>query len=719
MKIFIIFLLIFSLSYAQEGIIVKGKKESYKPVTISNQEARKTPGTLGEPLRVIDTLPGVVIPSFLGGDIVVRGANPNSNAYYIDDLPIFYPFHFLGLNSVISNHIWEDFTLETGAYSSIYANAIGGVIGIVTKERIFEENKSLVSSFFASQIHWEQKLKGHEITLAGRVNYMRETYGRLNLVEGGIRLPTYNDTQFKYNYIYNPNHSFQIYNLTSNDSFSLDLSQNQDTTNTLVTGAKLASARGFHTAALRHKYSSSLINNRLTFIYYKPWQKVQGELGNLQADYYESFGYFSIRQDLDWSIIRGIKIKQGIELRKLNYISEGFTFYQTNPSKLIANPFEIENPDYLARDINESQTIWNPASYFEIAYSIANWKLFAGIRWEKIFSYSQNSTTPRARIEYFLPQGWSAFVRGGLTSRFPFGNELSQKSGNPRLEFEKNLSSGIGVRKQWSNSLSLQVELFEQKLSNLVVADAYSGEYFLKKLTPEVLEGNSFFEFRKNFFSNSGEGNSAGIEFFLKKSNLTQARSSWGGWISYSYSTTFRNPKIHEPIYENYNEIEKNLFPLWKNSKKIYYDYDQRHIFNLVFQFIPSNNWLFGLRWQYRTSFPYTQILGDDGGDTRNPYSRQRIYFPIYSTEKNTERLPPYHRLDLRFDKIFNYEWGKIIYFLEFINAYARTNYINKQFKSGRPFSEINPTNTLDPAILPIRNFTNLPLINFGIEVIF
>lgn len=719
MRVLFFLLTSFSLFAQEEGINVRGKKEAYKPTTISNKEARQTAGTLGEPLRVIETLPGVVIPSFLGGEIIIRGTNPNANAYYIDDLPIFYPFHYLGLNAVISNYLWDGFILDTGSYSSLYGNATGGVIALTTKENIIKPSKYFSSSLFSTHIHWEEKIDKHELTLAGRINYMRETYGKLNLVQSGVQLPTYNDTQIKYRYTINSNHSLLFYNLMANDSFSLDLSQNSDNTNSLVTGAKLASGKGFRTTALRHNYSNDKINHRFTLIDYNPREQVNGELGNLRANYSESFGYHSIRQDLDWTPFRSFKIKQGLEVKRLKYKSNGFTVYETKPGNLAPNPFSSQNPDYQERNIDESLTTLNPSAYLEFSYALDKWKFIGGVRHDSIHSKHQNSTTPRARIEYFFHSGWSAFLRGGSTSRFPGGNEIAKNSGNPNLGFEKNISSGIGLKREWENKWEMQVEIFEQKLENLVVPDNYSGEYFTKNPNPELYGNEPFLFYRSNFFSNSGEGRSKGVELLLKKKNPESRPMSWGGWISYTYSETFRRTNVHEPIFQNYDEREKLLIPLWNNSRETYYDYDQRHIFNLILNFMPSRDWLVGLRWQYRTSFPYTEIIGDDGGGTRNPYNSQRVYFPVYSTERNTSRLPPFHRLDLRFDKIIRYEWGEVKYFLEFINAYARTNYVERQFKSGRPFSEINPTNAQDPAVLPIKKFTNLPLINFGLEVKF
>jgi hypothetical protein len=720
-KYFIFFTFIAGYLFAQEeGINVKGKKESYQPTQISGQEARQTAGTLGEPLRVLETLPGVSLPSFLGGEIIIRGANPNSNSYFIDDIPISYPFHYLGLNSVISNYLWDSLVLETGAYSSIYNNAIGGVLALTTKMRITKPEKYLSVSLFSSHVHIESKpSEKHELTTAARVNYMRETYGRLDLVQSGIRLPSYNDIQIKYQYIFDKFHSFQFYNFISNDSFSLDFSENSDNANSLITGGRLAQARGFRTTAFRHTYATKNIQHRLTLIDFYPWEKVNGELGDLKADFTESFGYKSLRQDLDWNISRRGKLKQGTEIRKLEYETKGFTVLETKPEKITLNPFNTNDPDYKQRSISESIDAFYYSGYLEYSQNFDKLRFLAGLRYDGVNLVGQSATTPRIRLEYFYSSVFSFFARGGETSRLPLGNELSKKTGNPKLGFEKNISSGLGWRYLPTFLWEMQVEIFDQHLRNLVVRDSSVGEYFVPNLAPDVYGAEPLLAFRPSFFSNTGSGSSQGVEFFLRKKNLSSKVLSWGGWISYTYSETKRRSNQHEPLRDDYSPEENVLFSRWNNSKENIYEFDQRHIFNLVLSFVPKVDWQLGVRWQYRSSFPYTEIIGDDGGKTRNPYNNQRVYFPVYSDNTNAMRLPPYHRLDLRIDRIFPYQWGYMNYYLEFINLYARTNYVERQFKSGRPFSEFNPTFGQDPAILPLRNLTNLPLINFGLEVRF
>jgi hypothetical protein len=87
-------------------------------------------------------------------------------------------------------------------------------------------------------------------------------------------------------------------------------------------------------------------------------------------------------------------------------------------------------------------------------------------------------------------------------------------------------------------------------------------------------------------------------------------------------------------------------------------------IAHLVMLYRQSERWLYGAMWSYHTGSPYTPI---HGGRPPDPDGRIR---PNYG-ELNSERLPAYHRLDLRADWKLSPRYS---FYGEVINAYARKN---------------------------------------------
>src|SRR5262249_8323664 len=66
------------------------------------KELTSVPGTFGDPLRVVQTLPGVARTPFGLGALIIRGASPQDSGIYVEghQIPILY--HFLGGPSVLT-----------------------------------------------------------------------------------------------------------------------------------------------------------------------------------------------------------------------------------------------------------------------------------------------------------------------------------------------------------------------------------------------------------------------------------------------------------------------------------------------------------------------------------------------------------------------------------------------------------------------------------------
>ena len=120
------------------------------------------------------------------------------------------------------------------------------------------------------------------------------------------------------------------------------------------------------------------------------------------------------------------------------------------------------------------------------------------------------------------------------------------------------------------------------------------------------------------------------------------------------------------------------------------------------------------------TSRPYTQIIGDDGGKFSN--NGRTIYANKDSDGINYHRLRPYHRLDIRIDRFFNYSWGYGNFFFEALNVYVRKNPSGIVWSSARPYSATNPQESYDFSYLTVSagdKLVRIPLFNVGMEVKF
>jgi TonB family protein len=119
-------------SYDEYELVVYGKAED-KEVTrqrLELTEVQKIPGLGGDALRVVQTMPGVARPTFMWGDVIVRGSSADDTRFYLDGVDIPLLFHFGGLKSTYNSLALSSIDLEPGGFNTRYGGCVGGVIEI-------------------------------------------------------------------------------------------------------------------------------------------------------------------------------------------------------------------------------------------------------------------------------------------------------------------------------------------------------------------------------------------------------------------------------------------------------------------------------------------------------------------------------------------------------------------------------------------------------------
>ena len=99
---------------------------------ITVKEIKRIPGTFGDPVRVIQNLPGTARAPFGTGLVVVRGSNPEDTAFYVDGIRVPLIYHLGGLVSIINEDLVESVDYLPGGYGVEYGRSTGGVININT-----------------------------------------------------------------------------------------------------------------------------------------------------------------------------------------------------------------------------------------------------------------------------------------------------------------------------------------------------------------------------------------------------------------------------------------------------------------------------------------------------------------------------------------------------------------------------------------------------------
>ncbi len=103
--------------------------------SLTAEELRTTPGTMGDPLRAIANLPGAVRTPLDAGWLLVRGGDPRDTGVYIDGVRVPLIYHLGGFTSVVHPGFVDRVDFFPGGQSARYGRATAGVVDLITAPR--------------------------------------------------------------------------------------------------------------------------------------------------------------------------------------------------------------------------------------------------------------------------------------------------------------------------------------------------------------------------------------------------------------------------------------------------------------------------------------------------------------------------------------------------------------------------------------------------------
>ena len=103
-------------------------------LVLRGQELTKTPGSLGDPFRTIESLPGVASPVWPLPIYAIRGANPGNTGFMLDDLRVPALFHLALGPSVIHPYFFDEIAFYPGGYPARYGRYVAGLVSAQTRQ---------------------------------------------------------------------------------------------------------------------------------------------------------------------------------------------------------------------------------------------------------------------------------------------------------------------------------------------------------------------------------------------------------------------------------------------------------------------------------------------------------------------------------------------------------------------------------------------------------
>jgi TonB dependent receptor/TonB-dependent Receptor Plug Domain len=153
------------------------------PIRLELDGIRNIPGTLGEPFRILEMLPGTVPVANGQPYVYVRGAPPSGTRYLYDDIPVPLLFHSALLPSTLHPGLIGGIDLFSGAAPARYGRFTGGVMAARARE------------IPDDQVHGEAELRAIDVSGLLNVPMPKEgsmtfagRYGFPNLLLGAINV---------------------------------------------------------------------------------------------------------------------------------------------------------------------------------------------------------------------------------------------------------------------------------------------------------------------------------------------------------------------------------------------------------------------------------------------------------------------------------------------------------------------------------------------------
>jgi len=676
-------------------VVEERVKEKASKIVLQKEELRSVAGTQGDPIKMIETLPGVITKPPSGnssggpGDggpnaIYVRGSSGAENSFWINRIPADYLYHVWGI-SIVNPSLVDNFNIFLGGYPVEYSDVLGGVIDIQLRnprtDRLHQtyrialnESAALVegpindkqSFYVAARASYIDKLLDPFIDDIQKALQDNDNETDISI----ITLPKYWDAQANWHYRL-PKGSVDLYYFGSNDALAFDVNK-LDTSDPDLLG-RLSAEFGFHSVGLNFRRS---LSSKLTAILTAGLKRSNNSFIIGTDENGESFG-------VDNTINQGLLHPQLIWAPKKNHeLTFGnSTTYSVTPIDLNISSLPTEE-NFTGRNFSErrkfevqdTMKMASSSPYIKWRWTWNKLNTIFGVRYTKIRGsggIDMTDYSPRVSLEYqatkklLLTSSWGRYIQ------MPNPAQMLRNYGNPGLSFTQAEHRIAGVQYKINNLWSVQTEVYHKPMKNLVLTRP--------------------FEDPPNNYINDGEGEAVGFDVLIKRDYGNRKM----GWLSYSFSKSNRTL---------INGADRD------------FSADQPHSINLVWNQPFTGGWAkwsWGLKLQAGSGQPYTPVVGrvamceSSGGNVdvcsnqKNPTGAGETlsyWNPIYA-ERNILRRPFFHQLDLRIDRLVRYNTWTLKWYLDLLNVTMQESGVSEDY--GKDYEDYkNPKKSGFPAII-------------------
>lgn len=613
---------------AIEKVEYIGKQENLtdiSKVVITPKELEAIPKSVEtDLLRSLAYLPGVQSTGDVSAKFNVRGGESNQNLILLDGMPVYYPFHAIGLFSVIDPGIINSVEFFRGGFPAKYGRAISSELNITTRDG--DKNKydaKLGASFLSAKGLVEGPIPDGSFYISGRKSLSNEILKKF-VNNNDLPIDFY-DLAFKVNYanpVFFSGSKFTFQGLTSQDNLKYTDPRQSDY-------SWSNSDWGFHVFTVGEV--PLFLDFAITLSKFK--NEIIPKLSGLKPKSNE-VSDFTLATDFSYILDNKDEINLGLDIKAIT-----------------TSLFLQSNLDFRT-DVGLDGIGSNAYVNYKFQ-SLSNLTLDIGTRLNiKDIAAKGVFVEPRVNVSYlFSPE---------LTIKAAFGvfqQELTT------IEDEREVLSlfdPVIIVPAYLTKTRASHYIFgiASRLSDHVSINA---ESYYKNInsTPTLNENKTSFN-EPDLLLSTGE--SYGGELQTKfNSDLID--------ISLAYTLSWAFKEVDGVRYSPRYDSRHNLNIL--STIKLPYDW----------QF--SANWVYHSGFPFTQQAGYYDKLSLN--NFLNDYNIYNLLYPIVLfANKNAARLPDYHRLDLSISKKFDFDFMKMDLDVSAVNVYNRKNIFYFEQNTGK-----------------------------------
>jgi hypothetical protein len=635
---------------------------------ITGDEIKMLPG-LGEAdvLRAVEVLPGVVTTSDFSSAFNVRGGSSDQNLILLDGFTIFNPFHLGGLFSVFNSDVIARAELLSGGFGAEYGGRVSSVLTVESDAGEERFGADVGVSVLASRVALHGPLPGSVVRGVGGERGSWYLSGRRSYFDALLRPVTdfpyhLTDLQTGATVETAGGGRLQLVGYLGEDV--LDLS-NFDPPGEDDEGSILR---------VRWNWGNDVVGLRWTQPVGSRWVSETRVGFSRYAEaltfpdfddtrFASSITEAALRQDFTRQVSAALTAQAGGEVTRMEYENRadagGTTFFANGRDGIFGAAY--------------GQVRWQPTPAWivepgvrmDVARSNAGACASGGELAEDADGPADRTCvllSPRLAVKRFLGPRRDAAVKVAVGRYVQFIHSLRDEAlpvSNDRWVLaDRNVPPvvsdqvQVGLEKYFGEAWYASAEAYYR---------AYDGVTDFNVADDPNLTSDDLLH---------GDGNSYGLDLLIRRNTgrLT-------GWTTISLLRAERT--FPDPLAAGFEATPQTVtFPPI---------FDRRVDVDLVLQYKLPAALETGLRWNYGTGTPYTrpvaQIVGFETDVADGGYRLPRpegddpdVPYYVVPGDRNRQRYPAYHRLDLTVRRPYVRRWGTFTPYLQVLNVYNQRN---------------------------------------------